>query len=95
MVVDLDFCVLNYLRDEVQQNPVEPGEEDDCYLYTIYEVAVIRTYKGNTTLIEEIYLLGGEPDQKKEEQKQNLCTLQEEKLRDRKIWNASNFVSVR
>lgn len=59
VVVDMDFYVYNELRDEVQQTPVDPEEAHYCYLYTVYEIAVIRTYKGNTHLVEKVRLMGG------------------------------------
>ena len=69
VVVDMDFYVYNNLRKEVQQTPVDPEETHYCYLYTVYEIAVLRTYKGNTHIVEKVRLRGGVPDQKKEEQK--------------------------
>ena len=72
VVVDLDFYIYNNLREEVQQTPVDPEEAQYCYLYTVYEIAVIRTYKGNTSFIEKVCLMGGVPDQRKEEQKKVL-----------------------
>lgn len=71
-VIDIDFYVYNRLREAEQRSPVDPEEAHHCYLYTVYKIAVIRTYKGKTNLVESVRLIGGLEDQLKVEQKKVL-----------------------
>lgn len=58
-VSEISFQVLDI---RTGKPPADNAEKSNCYLYTIYDVDTIETYKGNSSDHEEIRIIGGIKD---------------------------------
>lgn len=64
-VIDIEFQVL----DSRNSLPVSDETPDvDRSLHTIYNIDIMETYKGNTTSVEQVRVMGGRVDYKVDEQ---------------------------
>lgn len=64
-VSEISFQVLDI---RTGKPPADNAEKSNCYLYTIYDIDTIETYKGNSSDHEEIRIIGGIKDRLVEEQ---------------------------